>query len=133
MVGAQAEPAVRAFITTALGRSRSVALPWVAPDECTLPTAQQPLRVAEFDDLFTGAVTWVERPDATRLLLGLPPHPAVAARAADLAVRESDCCSFFTFALTVNGARLQLEVTVPDAHSDVLDALAARAMAGVRS
>lgn len=132
IVGAQSEPAVREFISTALNRSRAAVLPWVAPDACTLPTAEQPLRVAEFDDLFTTAVTWVDRPDATRLLLGLPSDPAVAARAADLAMRESDCCSFFTFALTINGARLQLEITVPDARTDVLDGLAARATAGAQ-
>jgi hypothetical protein len=104
----------------------------LVPEACTLPTAEQPLRLAEFDDLFTNAVTWVDRPAATRLLLGLPADPAVAARAADLAVRESDCCSFFTFALTVRGERLQLEVSVPGTHTDVLDSLAARAQAGVR-
>ena len=27
-----------------------------APDACTLPTAERPLRVAEFDDLFTFVV-----------------------------------------------------------------------------
>lgn len=105
---------------------------WATPDACTLPTAEQPLRVAEFDGLFAHAVTWVDRPDATRLLLGLRPDPSVAARAADLAVRESECCSFFTFALTVNGERLHLEVTVPGERTDVLDSLAARATAGVR-
>lgn len=103
------------------------------PEACTLPTAEQPLRLAEFDDLFASAVTGVDRPAATRLLLGLPADPAVAARAADLVVRESDCCSFFTFALTVNGARLRLEVTVPGAYADVLDGLAARATAGLGS
>jgi thioredoxin-like negative regulator of GroEL len=132
MVGAQAEPAVRALISTALDRSPAASRPWVAPDACTLPTAEQPLRVAEFDDLFT-AVTWVDRPETTRLLLGLPSDPAVAARAADLAMRESGCCSFFTFALTVSGARLQLEVTVPEARTDVLDGLAARTAVGARS
>lgn len=104
----------------------------VAPEACTLPTAEQPLRLAEFDELFANAVTWVERSDATRLLLGLAADPAVAASAADLAVRESDCCSFFTFALTVSGERLQLEVTVPGTYADVLDGLAARATTGVR-
>lgn len=133
MVGAQSEPAVREFASEALDRSRAVDRSWVAPDACTLPTAEQPLRVAEFDDLFTTAVTWVDRPETTRLLLGLPSDPAVVARAADLAVRESGCCSFFTFTLTVSGARLQLEVTVPEARTDVLDGLAARTTAGARS
>ena len=36
-----------------------------APDACTLPTVERPLRVAEFDDLFT-AVRRSERPQPTR-------------------------------------------------------------------
>jgi hypothetical protein len=103
-------------------------MPWVAPEACTLPTADQPLRVAEFDELFANVVTRVDRPAATRLLLGLPTDPAVAARTADLAVRENACCSFFTFTLTMSEAGLALEVVVPEGHTDVLDALAARAL-----
>jgi len=106
---------------------------WVAPDACTLPTAEQPLRVAEFDELFRTAVTWVDRRDATTLRLGLAPGAEVAARAADLAVRESDCCAFFTFTLAVSGARVHLEVTVPEMYTEVLDGLAARVAAGARS
>jgi hypothetical protein len=102
-------------------------------DACTLPTADRPLRRAEFDDLFAHGVTWQERPDATHLVLGLRPEPAVAGQVADLVVRETDCCSFFTFALTVHGSRLRLEVTVPETYVDVLDGLAARVAAGVRS
>ncbi|MFE9748176.1 hypothetical protein ACFYOT_25000 [Saccharothrix saharensis] len=101
--------------------------PGWAPQACTLPTAEQPLRVAEFDDLFTTAVRNVERRSRTALLLEL--DPAVAARAADLMVRETGCCSFFTFALTAEGGRLTLAVSVPRAQADVLDALAARAVA----
>ncbi|MEV4838269.1 hypothetical protein AB0K05_27425 [Nonomuraea sp. NPDC049486] len=37
---------------------------WV-PSACTLPTAEQPLRVAEFDALFADAVRAVARPDRT--------------------------------------------------------------------
>jgi hypothetical protein len=64
-----------------------------APDACTLPTAERPLRVAEFDDIFASVVR-AERPDPTRLDLVVP--RAVEAAARDLARRESDCCSFFT-------------------------------------
>jgi hypothetical protein len=31
-----------------------------APDACTLPTAEQPVRLAEFDELFAAAVRRVE-------------------------------------------------------------------------
>lgn len=98
----------------------------VAPDACTLPTPERPMRLAEFDDLFASAVTWQDRPDATTLRLGLTADPDVAARAANLVVRESECCTFFTFALAVTGDRLRLDVTVPEAYTAVLDALAGR-------
>ena len=102
-------------------------LPWVPPSACTLPTAEQPLRVAEFDDLFATSVRGVERPEPGRLTLRLEPTPDVAATAAGLAARETACCSFFTFTLTAGAGRLELGVAVEPGHLDVLDALAERA------
>ncbi|TYB62338.1 hypothetical protein FXF51_26965 [Nonomuraea sp. PA05] len=99
---------------------------WV-PSACTLPTAEQPLRVAEFDALFAEAVQSVARPELRRLSLELVFGPAAAARAAELAARENGCCSFFTFTLTIAGGSLALEVAVPPEHLAVLDALQARA------
>ncbi|MEU4805099.1 hypothetical protein [Actinosynnema sp. NPDC023587] len=98
---------------------------WV-PQACTLPTVEQPLRVAEFDDLFATVVTKAQRRDRTTLVLELERIPEHAARAADLMVRESGCCSFFAFSLKVSGDGLELAITVPQAHADVLDALAAQ-------
>jgi hypothetical protein len=98
---------------------------WVPPS-CTLPTAEQPLREAEFDALFTTAVTGSARPSPERLTLTLRPTPSVAATAAGLAVRETGCCSFFTFALTAGGGELTLDVTVDPGHVAVLDAIARR-------
>ncbi|WP_330275110.1 hypothetical protein OG205_05300 [Lentzea sp. NBC_00516] len=95
-----------------------------APEACTLPTAERPFRQAEFDELLATAVR--HRPERTRLVLDLEPRPEVAARAADLAVRETGCCSFFTFELTATGGGLSLAISVPDAQAEVLDALAAR-------
>jgi hypothetical protein len=97
-----------------------------APAACTLPTAERPLREAEFDELFATAVRDVRRPDRTRLVLDLEPRPEIAARAADLAVRETGCCSFFTFELAATGAGLRLAIGVPEAQVEVLDALEAR-------
>lgn len=96
-----------------------------APTACTLQTAERPLREAEFDELFTAG--GVERPDPTHLRVTLDPTPEVAARAAALAVRETRCCSFFTFAVVASAGRVRLDVTVADAHVDVLDALQDRA------
>jgi hypothetical protein len=96
------------------------------PQSCTLPAAERPLRVAEFDALFTGAVRAADRPARTRLNLKLAPTAEIAAQAAGLMVRETACCSFFTFTLTATGGALDLGVVVPDSHVEVLDALAAR-------
>ncbi|WP_113704165.1 hypothetical protein [Nonomuraea lactucae] len=99
---------------------------WV-PSACTLPTAEQPLRVAEFDALFADVVQAVARPDRTRLRLELVFSPDNAARAAELTGRENGCCSFFTFTLTIADGSLALEVAVPLEQVRVLDALQSRA------
>ncbi|NUW38542.1 hypothetical protein [Nonomuraea rhodomycinica] len=101
--------------------------PGWAPSACTLPTAEQPLRVAEFGALCADAVRGVARPEHTRLRLELLVGPDHAARAAELTARENGCCSFFTFTLTLAHGGLALEVTVPAEHADVLDALQSRA------
>lgn len=97
---------------------------------CTLPTTEQPLRLIEFDRLFATDVRSADRLAADRLRLELTADPAVAARAADLVVRETACCSFFVFTLTASAGRVTLDVAVPDANVNVLDALAARAAPG---
>jgi hypothetical protein len=99
---------------------------WV-PDACTLPTTEQPLRLAEFDALFAADVTDVQQPSADTALLTLRPDASVAARAADLTARETACCSFFEFTLTATGGQLTLQIRTPAAHIEVLDALVERA------
>ncbi|MEU4160467.1 hypothetical protein [Actinoplanes sp. NPDC026670] len=96
-----------------------------APTACTLPTAERPLRVAEFDDLFTTALRDQQRPSPTRLRWYLDPAAETVAR--ELTTRESACCSFFTFSFTPDGDTLRLDIEVPDTQVEVLDALAARA------
>lgn len=91
---------------------------------CTLPTAEQPLRVAEFEELFATLLTGVERTSPTTVVLDLRAGAAEEAQVRDLAARETECCSFFRFTLTHTGAdRLRLDVAVPEAHADVLDGL----------
>jgi hypothetical protein len=89
---------------------------------CTLPTAERPLRVAEFGALF-GALTAIERRGPGALRLRLADRPGLAEEAADLTARESACCSFFAFGITRAGAELVLDVGVPDARTEVLDGL----------
>ncbi|WP_326797701.1 hypothetical protein OG946_21640 [Streptomyces sp. NBC_01808] len=112
-------------------------LAWV-PRSCTLPTAERPLRVAEWDALFAAGPVSLSRPEPLRLRLVLAGGPEVGERVRELAERESGCCSFFTFT-TGRGTdrvagrhrdrtagRLWLDIAVDPAHAAVLDALAAR-------
>jgi hypothetical protein len=94
-----------------------------APDSCTLPSAERPLRVVEFDDLFA-SVLRSERPEGTRLELVIP--RALEASARDLARRESQCCSFFSFGFETAGDDVLMRVSVPPPQVGVLDALATR-------
>ena len=73
-----------------------------APDACKLPTEERPLRLAEFNDLFAFVVR-TERREPQRLDVVL--RRIVEAPARDLARRESECCSFFTFEFEPAGKR----------------------------
>lgn len=98
---------------------------WV-PDACALPTVEQPLRVAEFDTLFRSALRAVQRIEPTRVRLVLDAEGEATAR--DLARRETECCSFFTFDVTpADDGQLHVDVAVPDDRREVLDALVSRA------
>ncbi|WP_067485706.1 hypothetical protein [Actinomadura hibisca] len=98
-----------------------------APQACTLPTAERPLRIGEFDALFAEAVTEVRRVAPGRVRMRLRAEPEFAGRAAELAARETGCCSFFTFTLTATGGGLELEISAADQHAQVVAALAERA------
>jgi hypothetical protein len=103
-----------------------------ASESCTLPTVDQPVRVAEFDDFFSESVRAVERVDATTLRLLV--DSVAADRARSLAGRESSCCSFYGFdfaAARAVAGMVSMRVTVPGASVTVLDAFAVRAAAGL--
>jgi hypothetical protein len=118
-------------------RSGPASADWVAVDVCTLPTADRPLRVAEFDDLFATALCAIERRDASgRARLVLAGGDDLAERVQRLADAETVCCSFFTFTLTplamdevedADRTVLALDIEVPSARADVLAALIQRA------
>jgi hypothetical protein len=96
---------------------------WV-PEACSLPTAEQPFRVAEFDTLFGQHLKSITRINPTTVELTLAAE--AESTTADLTARETECCSFFHFELTPNDHHLGLRITVPSAHVAVLDALSAR-------
>lgn len=96
---------------------------WV-PAACTLPTVEQPLRQAEFDAFFRGAVRQSIRTSTTRLDLLIPAQFEATAR--DLAERETNCCSFFRFDFHPTADGLVMSIGVPIDHVDVLDSLQAR-------
>ena len=120
---------------------------WVPVETCTLPTAEQPLRVAEFDTLFAASLRAVEHPAAaaTRARLLLAGDADLPGRVQRLADAETACCSFFTFTLTplavdssadLSGALsgdvdaaavVALDIEVSAARADALAALVERA------
>lgn len=72
----------------------------MVPDACTLPTDEQPLRVAQLDDLFRDHVVGVdgpEEPGGTAVVLHQRGAEGLPASIRDLTDREAWCCSFFTF------------------------------------
>lgn len=104
---------------------------FVVPDACTLPTAERPVRLREFDDLFAGAVRRVDPVTPTHTRMRLTGAAGLEATVRDLTAREAGCCSFLTFTVTPEpaeeGEALTLDVEVPPQYADVLASLAARA------
>ena len=95
-------------------------------DACTLPTVERPLRLAEFEVLFSQAVRSVSSTE-DRVRLRLTGDDGLLERVRDLTTRESACCSFFTFTIDSTESDLTLEITVPPERRDILAALADRA------
>ena len=95
-------------------------------DACTLPTAERPFRLAEFETLLADHLadtTWA----GDRLRLTLSGGAGLRDHVVDLTARESSCCSFFDFALSGTADTVVLEVGVPTERREVLDWLAALA------
>jgi hypothetical protein len=107
---------------------RSVAMSFVVPDACSLPTAEQPLRVTEFENLFATAARSVDRLDDRHVRILMAGEPGLAATVRDLAARENGCCGFFGFTVTpaqaAAGEQVTLDIEVPANFVDVLDGLA---------
>ena len=91
---------------------------------CTLSTVEQPLRVAEFDELFRTALRRSTRTQRTELELVISPESEATARG--LAERETQCCSYFRFEFDPTPDGLVMRIDLPEDHVDVLDVLQAR-------
>ena len=106
---------------------------WIVPEACTLPSADQPLRVAEFDGLFAEHLESVEQVGPTEARMALLGPEGLGVMVRDLADRETACCSFFEFSVSAEPSTeagreaVQLEIRVPPTRADVLGALANRA------
>lgn len=104
------------------GTSGKSGTPLMNTDACAMPTAERPLRVAEFDALFATAVRRAER-RGSDVRIHLTGGEGLAERVRGLTGRESSCCSFFTFGIEGNDRDLILDVSVPLARREILDAL----------
>lgn len=101
---------------------------WVDVAACTLPTAERPLRLAEFDDLFATSLRSIERTGASAVRMLLAGDAGLAARTEALANAESTCCSFFSFEVTpLEDDGVAFEVAVPAVYIGVLAGLVDRA------
>jgi len=104
---------------------------FVVPDACTLPTVEQPVRLAEFDELFATAVREVDQVDPTHARLRLTGPAGLAAAVRDLTARETECCSFFVFTVAAEpsetGEAVALDIKVPQPYAQVLASLTGRA------
>jgi hypothetical protein len=96
-------------------------------DSCTLPAADLPGRLAEFDAAFAAGLRHAEVISPTHARLVFTADRAQARALAGLLDRESQCCSFFTFGQRADGDTVTVDVTVPPAHEATLAALAGRA------
>ena len=96
-------------------------------ESCTLPAADLPGRLAEFDAAFAAGLRHAEVISPTHARLVFAAAQAQAEALAGLLGRESECCSFFDFHLDRKGDHVVLEVRISPAHVEVLDGLATRA------
>lgn len=90
------------------------------PIACTLDRAEMPDRMAEWQAVLATVRERMALPDGVRLTF----NDAVALdQVARLATAEQDCCSFFSFAITVDARGAALEVRAPDDAHHIVESL----------
>jgi hypothetical protein len=100
----------------------------MSTDSCTLPTAERPLRLAEFDALFASSARSVSR-DVDGVRIRLAGSGGLREHVRGLTDRETACCSFFAFKIEGLDDDLTLHIVVPVERRENLEALADRAEA----
>ena len=92
-----------------------------APIACTLSARDATTRAEEWSTLLAHVMSRESTDSGVRLRL--PVDAEVVAHAASLAVREAECCSFFTFSFTFDASSAWLEVSAPSDAQPIVDAL----------
>ena len=92
-----------------------------APIGCTLSSDDRAGRASAWAELLAHATD--HEPTARGVRMRFDAEPRLVSAVADLAVREAECCSFFSFTLTVDAERAWFEVAAPPDGRVVVDAL----------
>jgi hypothetical protein len=92
-----------------------------APIVCTLPSDAGADRTRSWSEVLGRASE--RETTAGGMRLRFDADPRVVSTIADLAVREAECCAFFSFTITVDGRGVWLAVAAPPDGRPVLDAL----------
>lgn len=91
------------------------------PIACTLDPSAAVDRVAEWHAILDHATARIVNDDGSRrVVFGEAVDVGALAR---LVASEQDCCSFFSFSITVDGTGVTLDVRAPDAGAPLVDAL----------
>ncbi len=85
---------------------------------CSLEPAEKRDRLADFAALALRAEERIEEQDT--ISLRFFPDPDLAREAAELASRETDCCSFIKFRLEIQAESLLMVASAPPMFSQVL-------------
>ena len=92
-----------------------------APIACTLDAGATGDRVHAWDGVLGDATTRTTRPDGT-LRIDFGPHVRLG-DLVELVAAEQRCCAFFSFAVTVDGRGVGLEITAPPGAEEMVDTL----------
>ena len=93
----------------------------IVPIACTLEATDAADRTGEWAEVVARADERIRTDDGVRLRF--PAEPALAARLAELAAKEADCCAFFDFSLSLAHGETWLEVTAPPDGQPILTSL----------
>ena len=91
------------------------------PIACSLEASDARAQLDEWKELFSNAMTRVDRVAPTRFEVSFRPDLLELSELVQLAQREKACCPFFNFTLIIDSAMTTFVVEVPDDASSVLD------------